>query len=42
MLRRAGRKLSALFGAAVEDLLKLAPQTYKNVELASTNTRLPR
>jgi hypothetical protein len=40
LLRDAGRRLSALVGATVEDILKLAPQTYKNIELASTNTRL--
>ena len=32
--------MSALVGPAVEDLLRLAPQTYKNIELASTNARL--
>jgi hypothetical protein len=40
ILRRVGERLSALVGPALEDLLHLAPHTYKNSELASTNARL--
>ncbi len=40
LLRGAGRRLSALVGPTIQDILKLSPQTYKNIELASTNTRL--
>lgn len=40
LLRGTGRRLSAFVGPVFEDILKLAPQTYKNIELASTNTRL--
>jgi hypothetical protein len=40
LFRRAGGRLSALMGPAVEDVLKLAPQTFKNLDLVSTNARL--